>query len=178
MEIKFIKFIVGFLSLPMLAALIFAHCIANAQVAKNSFIQDIFSGMASARKASETDKAAVMKFIKDFKKTFENLPDGESINSVYINKIIEGLDKIDVSKCPPEIKEKFDAFARDVRNQLGELEKFFNREYFSGKIDLGEKFEDYVKSKPEVAAKIDNISKSLQKSAQEFMASLVPYIAR
>ena len=48
MEIKFIKFMVGFLSLPMLAALIFAHCIANAQVAKNSFIQDIFSGMASA----------------------------------------------------------------------------------------------------------------------------------
>ena len=77
-----------------------------------------------------------------------------------------------------EIKEKFDAFTRDVRNQLGELEKFFNREYFSGKIDLGGKFEDYVKSKPEVAAKIDNISKSLQKSAQEFMASLVPYIAR
>ncbi len=99
------------------------------------------------------------------------------MRNVFVNNSIL-LNGFSVYCYLSQFQEKFDAFARDVRNQLGELEKFFNRGYFSGKIDLGEKFEDYVKSKPEVAAKIDNISKSLQKSAQEFMASLVPYIAR
>ena len=149
---------------------------AQEQPNQSSIMQRMLAKMQSARNASADEKTAVRNFIEEFKNAFGGADGGKSLDISSLEKAINKVSEIDISKCPSDIKEKFDAFIKNFKEQLSELEKIFICVDLSNANDVEKRIAEYANAHPEIAEKIDKISLSLQKNAQEFATSLAPYL--
>lgn len=176
MKIKIAKNIFGCFSLLIIAVSALGVCDVQAQSSQDSFMQNMLAKMRSAKKVSAQEKESVVKFMQDFKKAFEDISKEKLMDFDSIERAIDRFANIDASKCPSEVREKYDAFLKDLKEQISEVKKIINGDDSGGNNSIGEGMDGLLKTKQNIAEKISDISKSLQKSSQEFTSSLLPYL--
>ena len=125
---------------------------------------------AAAQNANASEKASVMKLMQDVQNSFSAMDRDSTVAD--LKNAVASLKKIDTSKCPAAVKEKFKTFCGELESYAESASKLLD-EY---KIKDTDVLEDIVKSNPNLAEKFQKYSDSVKKAGKEFMASAMPYL--
>ena len=131
------------------------------------------SGLANAaapQTASASDKAAVAKLMQDFQNSFASVNENSTVAD--FKKSAEAIKNIDASKCPAAVKEKFNALRGEMSSYADAVQKILKEYNIQDSDILGA----VDKLHPDLAEKFQAYAAKLQKAAQEFVFSAMPYL--